>query len=183
MGICQSAIKALAKPQPQDEDEAQQGQQRPPPGGQGQVVASPPLGSDRKPVSYASAAGSGGGGHQPGNAGPWGAPAAAAPHASYPSPQQHGQSGLSRAIFFPDSAMPCRKYAAGRECRRHNCEYAHTRTSLMELLDELAKARSTLDICVFTITCNEIATGPLLCCSVRCRVRVPPSALCSSDPL
>ena len=35
---------------------------------------------------------------------------------------------------------------------------AHGPTSLTALLEEIGKARSTLDICVFTITCNEIAS-------------------------
>ena len=60
-------------------------------------------------------------------------------------------------LFFPDRAMPCRNYLEGRPCRRPNCGFAHEPTSLYRLLCELRQARTSLDICVFTITCNEIA--------------------------
>ena len=53
--------------------------------------------------------------------------------------------------------MPCRNYLQGRECRRRNCTFAHSETSLVKLLRELDRVKTSLEICVFTITCNEIA--------------------------
>ena len=62
------------------------------------------------------------------------------------------------AIFFPDPCMPCRSYLQGGAlCRRPNCSFAHEETSLVKLLRVLQRATRTLDVAVFTITCNEIA--------------------------
>ena len=63
----------------------------------------------------------------------------------------------STALFFPDAKMPCRNYLQGTVCRRKNCAYAHTRTSLVALLHVLRSAKKSLCVCVYTITCNEIA--------------------------
>eukprot|EP00967_Tisochrysis_lutea_P024775 scaffold28472_cov22-Tisochrysis_lutea.AAC.1 len=59
-----------------------------------------------------------------------------------------------QVLFYPDEALPCRFMD---KCRRNNCTYAHHATSLSRMLDFLNSAQRSLDICVFTITCNEIA--------------------------
>ena len=61
------------------------------------------------------------------------------------------------ALFFPDAAFPCRAYARGGQCHRKNCSYAHGPTSLSRMLGVLGQAKHTIEVCVFTITCNEIA--------------------------
>mmetsp|Transcript_40468 Transcript_40468/g.100082 ORF Transcript_40468/g.100082 Transcript_40468/m.100082 type:complete len:196 (+) Transcript_40468:85-672(+) len=70
-------------------------------------------------------------------------------------------SGLSRnppVLFFPDAKMPCRAFLQGKPCKRGaSCNFAHETTSLSRLLEVINGARQTLDVCVFTITCNEIA--------------------------
>ena len=63
----------------------------------------------------------------------------------------------TRVIFFPDPAMPCKAYLRGEECTRKNCVYAHTETSLAQLIREIRSAKKSLDICVFTITCDKIS--------------------------
>jgi hypothetical protein len=164
MGVCQSVLKAVAKANKKEQQQEEEERHNANQGGNGGTGAAPELGSAHRPFSYASAAGASGPNHPPATSS-WnnGPPVAAAHAPSYAHTQQQPQpgsgSGLSRAIFFPDEAMPCRNYSSARGCRRSNCSYAHGRTSLMELLDEIGKARSTLDICVFTITCNEIASG------------------------
>jgi len=61
-------------------------------------------------------------------------------------------------LFFPDVALPCRAFLQGKPCKRGaNCNYAHETTSLCRLLEVINGAKQTLDVCVFTITCNEIA--------------------------
>lgn len=62
-------------------------------------------------------------------------------------------------IFFPDAAMPCHAALQGRPCHRRNCAYAHRpdQSSLMTLLAEINRAKRNIDVCVFTITCNELA--------------------------
>eukprot|EP00041_Stephanoeca_diplocostata_P002930 m.30683 g.30683 ORF g.30683 m.30683 type:complete len:196 (+) comp13895_c0_seq2:401-988(+) len=84
--------------------------------------------------------------------------------------------GLSECIFFPDNAMPCRNYTSPRGCRRNSCSYAPCNgsgnTSLMRFLQILGSARHTLDICVYTITCNEIADAVLEAMKRGVRVRL-----------
>ena len=67
-----------------------------------------------------------------------------------------GGAATHAVLFFPDAAFPCRAFARG-SCRRQGCQYAHGPTSLAQLLAVISSARQTLEVCVFTITCNEIA--------------------------
>jgi len=61
-------------------------------------------------------------------------------------------------IFFPDEKLPCRAFVSGKECKRGTaCTYAHAPTSLTRFLSHFARARTSADICVFSITCDEIA--------------------------
>merc|ERR1719375_2622169 len=54
--------------------------------------------------------------------------------------------------------MPCYKALYGKPCRKGaSCKYTHELTSLVRLLLEIRKAKRTLLVCVFTITCTEIA--------------------------
>lgn len=62
----------------------------------------------------------------------------------------------SQVIFFPDEKLPCR---LGESCKRSKCDFAHEPTGLSRMLSILASARKTLDICVFTITADEIANA------------------------
>ena len=60
-------------------------------------------------------------------------------------------------LFFPDACLPCRSYLQGQTCTRRKCKYSHEPTSLSRLLHVLNAAAKTLEVCVFCITCNEIA--------------------------
>eukprot|EP00033_Pygsuia_biforma_P001613 GCRY01001815.1.p1 GENE.GCRY01001815.1~~GCRY01001815.1.p1 ORF type:complete len:184 (+),score=9.04 GCRY01001815.1:98-649(+) len=67
-------------------------------------------------------------------------------------------SNNHRVLFFPDPALPCRNhFDPAKTCTRKNCTFSHINTSLSELVDWLRKAKQTLDVCVFTITCDEIS--------------------------
>lgn len=84
-----------------------------------------------------------------------------------------GGSTDAEVLFFPDAAgMPCRQHLAGKECRRANCTYAHADTSLVKLLRRIDAASKTLDVCVFTITCNEIADAVVRAHERGVKVRV-----------
>lgn len=58
---------------------------------------------------------------------------------------------LAAALRRTEGRLPCEPH------RRNNCTYAHNATSLSHLLSVLAGAKSSISVCVFTITCNEIA--------------------------
>ena len=81
---------------------------------------------------------------------------------SAPSAAGHPRVGVGafnqEVLFFPDPGMPCFHYLSGKHCRFGNsCKYLHRQTSLTRLCAWLRSARRTMDVCVFTITCSEIA--------------------------
>jgi len=67
--------------------------------------------------------------------------------------------GICDVIFFPepDGKLPCRNASKPGGCRRPNCQFSHAESGLTRLLGYLNSARSTLDICVFNITLDEIS--------------------------
>ncbi|KAE9073028.1 hypothetical protein PF005_g23855 [Phytophthora fragariae] len=63
-------------------------------------------------------------------------------------------------LFFPDPAMPCRNFHSDKGCTRKNCKSIHDQgSSLMTMLGYLKGANKTMDICVFTITCDDVRGG------------------------
>lgn len=70
----------------------------------------------------------------------------------------HNKNHKPQVFFFPDKAMPCRY---GSRCHRSGCKYAHGPTNLTSVLlfMDADNCKKTLDICVFSITCNEIANA------------------------
>eukprot|EP01094_Clydonella_sp_ATCC50884_P010068 TRINITY_DN1963_c0_g1_i1.p1 TRINITY_DN1963_c0_g1~~TRINITY_DN1963_c0_g1_i1.p1 ORF type:complete len:187 (+),score=52.59 TRINITY_DN1963_c0_g1_i1:232-792(+) len=75
------------------------------------------------------------------------------------------------ALFFPDDLLPCRNARNG-SCNRTNCKFSHDRTSLWRLLDVIESASASLDICVFSITCDDIANAVIAVHKRGVRVRV-----------
>lgn len=66
---------------------------------------------------------------------------------------------ISEVLFFPDKKIACRNFLEGFGCNRVNCAYAHEETSLSKLIKVISKAERTLDVCVFTINCHELANA------------------------
>ena len=77
--------------------------------------------------------------------------------------------GQHKVLFFPDPALPCRH---GNNCRRKNCDFSHEKTSLVQFIHFLRCTKRTIDICVFTITCNDIANEILALHKQGKKVRV-----------
>lgn len=76
-------------------------------------------------------------------------------------------------LFFPDSGMPCKKFHSGEGCTRKNCKSIHDQgSSLLTFLSYINAAKKTMDICVFTITCDEIADAVLAAHERGVKVRV-----------
>ncbi|CAH0489556.1 unnamed protein product [Peronospora farinosa] len=76
-------------------------------------------------------------------------------------------------LFFPDPGMPCKNFHMDKGCTRKNCKLIHDQgSSLMTMLEYLKNAKKTMDICVFTITCDEIANAVLDAHARGVKVRV-----------
>lgn len=69
--------------------------------------------------------------------------------------RKEGKAEVLDILFFPDTALPCHNALKG--CRRANCQYSHDpSTNLIQFLNYINLAKVSLDICVFTITCNQV---------------------------
>ena len=62
-------------------------------------------------------------------------------------------------LFFPDKKLACNSFLQGFGCKRSKCPYAHEETSLSKLIQTISRAKQTLDVCVFTINCHELANA------------------------
>lgn len=75
--------------------------------------------------------------------------------------EDHHSSVFHKVLFFPDSRLPCRNFFSPSGCRNKRCRNAHYKTSLGELLDFINHSKKSLDICMFTISCHELANAAL----------------------
>ncbi|PIK55726.1 putative mitochondrial cardiolipin hydrolase-like [Apostichopus japonicus] len=57
-----------------------------------------------------------------------------------------------KVLFFPDEDYPCKFYAWKGGCKLPICNFPHVETSFKLFGDYLYSARSSLDVCVYTIT-------------------------------
>lgn len=62
-----------------------------------------------------------------------------------------------QVLFFPDKGLACKQFIFDGSCNRKNCQFAHMETSLSKLVRVLLEAKQSLDVCVFTINCRELA--------------------------
>ncbi|GAB9468192.1 Mitochondrial cardiolipin hydrolase [Globisporangium polare] len=70
----------------------------------------------------------------------------------------NGGDSFVDVLFFPDPGMPCKNFRSAKGCTRKNCKMIHDEgSSLLTFLEWLNKAKKTMEVCVFTITCDEIA--------------------------
>lgn len=76
----------------------------------------------------------------------------------------NGGDSFVDVLFFPDPGLPCQNFRSAKGCTRKNCKKIHDEgSSLLTFLEWLNKAKKTMDICVFTITCDEV-----YCCVGMC---------------
>lgn len=62
-----------------------------------------------------------------------------------------------KVIFFPDQKIACKSYFLQRGgCQNLNCKFSHATTSLSQLYENLTAARKSIDLCVFTISCQDL---------------------------
>ena len=69
----------------------------------------------------------------------------------------HSDSSL-QVLFFPDSKIACREhFITGNRCFKDFCPYSHSDTALSELYKHMLACKSTIDVCVFVLTCKDLA--------------------------
>nr|CCA22108.1 predicted protein putative [Albugo laibachii Nc14]CCA23400.1 predicted protein putative [Albugo laibachii Nc14] len=88
------------------------------------------------------------------------------------SKSQELKSSFIDVLFFPDPKMPCKSVIKNETCTYKRCKMIHSTTSLVRLVRYLQNATHSLDICVFTITCNELADEVIAAHDRGLRVRV-----------
>jgi hypothetical protein len=66
------------------------------------------------------------------------------------------EDSFVEALFFPDGKFPCKAALNDDVCTRKACKFSHEETALLKVLKYLRSARHTMDIAVFTITCDEV---------------------------
>jgi hypothetical protein len=66
------------------------------------------------------------------------------------------EDSFVEALFFPDGKFPCKAALNDEPCTRKACKFSHEETALLKVLKYLRSARHTMDIAVFTITCDEV---------------------------
>ncbi|XP_005092871.1 mitochondrial cardiolipin hydrolase [Aplysia californica] len=76
--------------------------------------------------------------------------------------ENESKSRLSKSslqvLFFPDKDVACRDYfISGDGCFKSNCQFSHSKTSLSELCKHMMSSQRSLDVCVFVITCRDLA--------------------------
>lgn len=78
--------------------------------------------------------------------------------------KKNGSDSFVDVLFFPDPGMPCKNFRLAKGCTRKNCKMIHDEgSSLLTFLEWLNKAKKTMEICVFTITCDEVRMCVYVC--------------------
>ncbi|XP_013063678.1 uncharacterized protein LOC106052778 [Biomphalaria glabrata] len=63
-----------------------------------------------------------------------------------------------QVLFFPDKKIACNSFfLSSSGCLRDNCQYSHEKTSLSELYKHMTACQTSMDICVYVITCKGLA--------------------------
>ena len=87
--------------------------------------------------------------------------------------KQQQQNVFHEILFFPDNKLSCSAHLnEPGQCKNSNCRYSHEETSLSNMMKYLKSARKSLDVCVFTITCHELANAVVDCHRRGMTVRV-----------
>nr|CAB3227128.1 uncharacterized protein C4orf45 [Phallusia mammillata] len=68
-----------------------------------------------------------------------------------------------KVLFFPDQKIPCQRYLLSPQgCARKNCSYSHDwSSSFAQLMKHVITAKRSIYLCMFSVTCNELAMAVL----------------------
>nr|XP_039274436.1 mitochondrial cardiolipin hydrolase-like [Styela clava] len=90
--------------------------------------------------------------------------------------QECGKSNAEfcNVLFFPDKQIPCFKYVLTPQgCSRKSCLHSHNeKSSFIQLIRYILQAKKSIDLCMFSLTCHELATAVLIKYRLGARVRV-----------
>jgi len=67
------------------------------------------------------------------------------------------KTNITKVLFFPDKNITCKAYLNGIQCKTKYCGYSHDVTSLSVLVETLLAAKHSIDVCVFTISSQDLA--------------------------
>ena len=92
---------------------------------------------------------------------------------------EHGRAARPRfeehahtPLFFPDHRLPCEHYLACTSCLAPRCRLAHHETGLTRLLRVVGEAERTIDVAVYCISLDLLASALLQAHARGVRVRV-----------
>lgn len=67
-------------------------------------------------------------------------------------------------FFFPDRARPCKDFHWGGGCPRANCPLIHDESSsLLKLIGYIDRTKENAEICMATLTCEEVRVCTCYC--------------------
>merc|ERR1719419_393197 len=77
-------------------------------------------------------------------------------------------------IFVPNSGIPCQDfYSSSSGCSKgDDCNFLHEHTTYFKLLKYIESAKSSIDVCVFCLTCGDLGTTLITKSCSGARVRV-----------
>ncbi|KAJ8318461.1 hypothetical protein KUTeg_003552 [Tegillarca granosa] len=65
---------------------------------------------------------------------------------------------ITEVLFFPDLKVACKAHFTSIEgCNNRHCRYTHSGNSLSRLYNYLTLSRKSLDVCVFVLSCADLA--------------------------
>lgn len=75
------------------------------------------------------------------------------------SPQKDTKGSLMKVLFFPDNEVSCRTHFTERHgCTSQRCRFSHDpENAYAQLLQYVKSAKKCINLCVYSITCSELA--------------------------
>ena len=75
------------------------------------------------------------------------------------APSRRRREGIFKILFFPDSKVACKaEFTQRHGCTNRACNFSHDPSSAYaQLMKTVQTACRTLDICVYIITCRDLA--------------------------
>lgn len=68
------------------------------------------------------------------------------------------------SLMFPDKARPCKDFRWGGGCPRTDCLLIHAQgSSLLKLIAFLDNTKRNIEMCMATLTCEEVGTRERAC--------------------